>query len=57
MGNTHSGFNLTRTSGALDSFVADLGGDIVYEKRCLHPCSLNFPATKQIPPVLAQLDF
>jgi len=33
MGNTHSGFNLTRTSGALDSFVADLGGDIVYEKR------------------------
>ncbi|KAF5350674.1 hypothetical protein D9756_008730 [Leucocoprinus leucothites] len=32
MGNTHSGFNLTRTTGALDSFVAELGGDIVYEK-------------------------
>ncbi|XP_006455255.1 hypothetical protein AGABI2DRAFT_121189 [Agaricus bisporus var. bisporus H97] len=32
MGNTHSGFNLTRTSGALDSFVAELGGDIVYDK-------------------------
>ncbi|OBZ66825.1 putative serine/threonine-protein kinase VPS15 [Grifola frondosa] len=29
MGNAQS---LTRTSGALDSFVADLGGDIVYER-------------------------
>jgi len=36
MGNTHSGINLTRTSGALDSFVADLGGDIMYEKRCAY---------------------
>jgi phosphoinositide-3-kinase regulatory subunit 4 len=33
MGNVHSGFNLTRTSGALDSFVAELGSEIVYEKR------------------------
>ncbi|OCH92765.1 hypothetical protein OBBRIDRAFT_886008 [Obba rivulosa] len=29
MGNVQS---LTRTSGALDSFIADLGGDIVYER-------------------------
>lgn len=35
MGNAHSGFNLTRTSGALDSFVAELGGDIIYDKRCV----------------------
>ncbi|KDQ50203.1 hypothetical protein JAAARDRAFT_165024 [Jaapia argillacea MUCL 33604] len=32
MGNTHSGSTLTRTGGALDSFVAELGSDIVYEK-------------------------
>lgn len=25
--------SLTRTSGALDSFVAELGGDVVYERR------------------------
>jgi phosphoinositide-3-kinase regulatory subunit 4 len=37
MGNTHSGFNFTRTSGALDSFVAELGGDIVYDKRYMAP--------------------
>lgn len=30
MGNAQS---LTRTSGALDSFVAELGGDVVYERR------------------------
>lgn len=30
MGNAQS---LIRTSGALDSFVAELGGDIVYERR------------------------
>ena len=30
MGNVQS---LTRTTGALDSFVAELGGDIVYERR------------------------
>lgn len=33
MGNAHSGSTLTRTTGALDSFVAELGGDIIYEKR------------------------
>ncbi|KAH6910746.1 other/VPS15 protein kinase [Coprinopsis sp. MPI-PUGE-AT-0042] len=32
MGNAHSGSTFTRTTGALDSFVADLGSDIVYEK-------------------------
>ncbi|RDB23837.1 Serine/threonine-protein kinase ppk19 [Hypsizygus marmoreus] len=32
MGNIHSGSTLTRTTGALDSFVAELGGDIIYEK-------------------------
>ncbi|KAF4603205.1 Serine/threonine-protein kinase [Pleurotus pulmonarius] len=32
MGNVHSGTNLTRTAGALDSFVAELGGDIIYDK-------------------------
>ncbi|KAF5392892.1 hypothetical protein D9757_000800 [Collybiopsis confluens] len=30
MGNVQSG--LTRTTGALDSFIAELGGDILYEK-------------------------
>jgi hypothetical protein len=30
MGNAQS---LTRTSGALDSFVAELGTDLVYDKR------------------------
>ena len=33
MGNAQS---LTRTSGALDLFVAELGGDIVYEGRCAY---------------------
>ncbi|KZT22328.1 WD40 repeat-like protein [Neolentinus lepideus HHB14362 ss-1] len=32
MGNAQSGSSLTRTGGALDSFVAELGNDIVYEK-------------------------
>ncbi|KAK0451864.1 hypothetical protein EV421DRAFT_1773494 [Armillaria borealis] len=32
MGNTQSGSTLTRTTGALDSFVAELGGEILYEK-------------------------
>ncbi|KAG6826329.1 hypothetical protein H0H92_000291 [Tricholoma furcatifolium] len=32
MGNVHSGSTLTRTTGALDSFVAELGGDVVYER-------------------------
>jgi hypothetical protein len=26
---------LTRTNGALDSSVTELGGDIVYDKRCV----------------------
>lgn len=33
MGNTQSVSTLTRTTGALDSFVAELAGDIVFEKR------------------------
>ncbi|KAL0574075.1 Serine/threonine-protein kinase [Marasmius crinis-equi] len=32
MGNVQSGSTLTRTTGALDSFISELGGDIVYEK-------------------------
>ncbi|PFH53431.1 hypothetical protein AMATHDRAFT_187356 [Amanita thiersii Skay4041] len=32
MGNTHPGSTLTRTTGALDSFVAELGGDVIYER-------------------------
>ncbi|KAH7910911.1 hypothetical protein BJ138DRAFT_1126480 [Hygrophoropsis aurantiaca] len=32
MGNAQSGSTLTRTSGALDSFVAELGGDVVYDR-------------------------
>ncbi|EAU84150.2 other/VPS15 protein kinase [Coprinopsis cinerea okayama7 len=32
MGNVHSGSTFTRTTGALDSYVADLGTDIIYEK-------------------------
>ncbi|KAG5639727.1 hypothetical protein H0H81_000007 [Sphagnurus paluster] len=32
MGNVHSGSTLTRTTGALDSFIAELGGDIIYDK-------------------------
>ncbi|KAF8153240.1 hypothetical protein B0H34DRAFT_820167 [Crassisporium funariophilum] len=32
MGNIHSGSALTRTTVALDSFVAELGGDIIFEK-------------------------
>ncbi|KAF9233916.1 hypothetical protein BU15DRAFT_90187 [Melanogaster broomeanus] len=32
MGNVQSGSTLTRTSGALDSFVTEIGGDITYEK-------------------------
>ncbi|KAJ7842772.1 hypothetical protein B0H13DRAFT_2098330 [Mycena leptocephala] len=32
MGNTQSGSTLTRTTAALDSFVAELGTDIIYEK-------------------------
>ena len=33
MGNVHSGSTLTRTTVALDSFVGELGGDIIFEKR------------------------
>ncbi|KAI0037081.1 ARM repeat-containing protein [Vararia minispora EC-137] len=33
MGNAQSGYPLIRNAGALDSFVAELGSDIVYEKR------------------------
>ncbi|OAX43719.1 ARM repeat-containing protein [Rhizopogon vinicolor AM-OR11-026] len=32
MGNVQSGSTLTRTSGALDSFVTELGGGVVYDK-------------------------
>ncbi|PPQ92492.1 hypothetical protein CVT25_010325 [Psilocybe cyanescens] len=33
MGNAQSGSALTRTTVALDSFVAELGGDIIFEKN------------------------
>lgn len=33
MGQQNSYLNVSRTTGALDSFIADLGADIVYEKR------------------------
>ena len=33
MGNIHSGSALTRTTVALDSFIGELGGDIIFEKR------------------------
>ncbi|KAF6748025.1 other/VPS15 protein kinase [Ephemerocybe angulata] len=32
MGNIHSGSTFTRTTNAIDSFVTDLGADVVYEK-------------------------
>ncbi|KAF8352075.1 hypothetical protein F5887DRAFT_1068440 [Amanita rubescens] len=32
MGNTPSASTLTRTTGALDSFIAELGNDIIYER-------------------------
>ncbi|KAJ6463912.1 hypothetical protein C8R45DRAFT_1220032 [Mycena sanguinolenta] len=32
MGNSQSGSTLTRTTAALDSFVAELGTDVIYEK-------------------------
>ncbi|KAK7461133.1 Serine/threonine-protein kinase [Stygiomarasmius scandens] len=32
MGNAQSGLALTRTTGALDSFISELGNDIIYEK-------------------------
>ncbi|KAF9485745.1 other/VPS15 protein kinase [Pholiota conissans] len=32
MGNVQSGSSLTRTTVALDSFIAELGGDIIFEK-------------------------
>ncbi len=33
MGNTQSGYPLTRTAATLDSFINELGPEIVYEKR------------------------
>ena len=42
MGNAQS---LTRTSGALDSFVAELGGDVVYERRCVFVAEINWSCT------------
>lgn len=41
MGNTQSASTLTRTTGALDSFVAELAGDIVYEKRYVTICQTS----------------
>lgn len=40
MGNTHSG-SILRTGGALDSFVAELGSDLIYEKRLVGTISLR----------------
>jgi phosphoinositide-3-kinase regulatory subunit 4 len=36
MGNTQSGYTLTRTAATLDSFISELGPEIVYEKRYVH---------------------
>ena len=36
---------LTRTSGALDSFVAELGGDVVYERRCVFAVGIRSSCT------------
>lgn len=33
MGNAQPGSMLTRTTGALDSYVAELGNDIIFDKR------------------------
>lgn len=33
MGNTQSGYTLTRTAATLDSFISEFGPEIVYEKR------------------------
>jgi phosphoinositide-3-kinase regulatory subunit 4 len=37
MGNTQSGYPLTRTAATLDSFINELGPEIVYEKRYVAP--------------------
>ena len=42
MGNAQS---LTRTSGALDSFVVELGGDVVYERRCVFAVGIRSSCT------------
>lgn len=36
MGNTHSSAFVSRTVGALDTYVAELGPDVSYDKRCVH---------------------
>ena len=58
MGNVHSGSALTRTTVALDSFVGELGGDIIFEKRwgMCHPL-ISHLNTKSLPQVWVQLDF
>jgi phosphoinositide-3-kinase, regulatory subunit 4 len=33
MGNTQSGYTLTRTAATLDSFISELGSEIVYGER------------------------
>lgn len=38
MGNNISGPSTRTSLGALDAFVSDLGGDIVYEKRLVGAC-------------------
>jgi phosphoinositide-3-kinase regulatory subunit 4 len=41
MGNTQSGYTLTRTAATLDSFVSELSPEIVYEKRCASSTDLH----------------
>ena len=36
MGNNQSSAIVSRTGGALDAFVSELGPDIIYDKRCVH---------------------
>ena len=44
MGSAHSSTLVSRTTGSLDTFVTELGSDIVYDKRCVEllvPYSVN----------------
>ena len=55
MGNAQS---LTRTSGALDSFVSDLGADVLYERRYASEARTLVPETRHsrlLPP--SQFEF
>lgn len=54
MGNAQSS-TFSRTTGALDSYVTELGGDIVYDRRYVTNDSIYSCA--EVVPVLAPLAF